>query len=81
MARLGLRGLTFHDLRHDVASNLTMAGVPQRTIMEVLGHRDPRMTVRYQHLAPGHMRDAMQALDRAATALPAPATVALSNAR
>lgn len=81
MARLGLRGLTFHDLRHDAASNLTMAGVPQRTIMEVLGHRDPRMTVRYQHLVPGHMRDAMQALDRAATALPAPATVALSNAR
>jgi site-specific recombinase XerD len=40
-----------------------MAGVSQRAIMEILGHRDPRMTVRYQHLAPGHLKDAMRALD------------------
>lgn len=75
--RLGLTKLTFHDLRHDAASNLTMAGVPQRSIMELLGHRDPRMTVRYQHLAPGHLRDAMRALERAATAPPAPAADAV----
>jgi integrase len=55
--------LRFHDLRHHAGSVLTMAGVPQRTIMEILGHRDPRMTVRYQHLSPGHLHDAMQALD------------------
>jgi integrase len=41
--------LHFHDLRHDTASTLTMAGVPQRTVMALLGHRDPRMTLRYQH--------------------------------
>jgi hypothetical protein len=35
--------------------------------MEILGHRDPRMTTRYQHLSPGHLRDAMQALERAGT--------------
>jgi len=29
------------------------------------GHRDPRMTMRYQHLSPGHLRDAMKALDQA----------------
>jgi integrase len=62
-ARVGLHGLTFHDLRHDAASALTAAGVSQRAVMEILGHRDPRMTVRYQHLAPGHLRDAMRALD------------------
>ena len=50
---LGIKNLTFHDLRHDAASTLTMAGVPQRTIMAILGHRDPRMTLRYQHLSPG----------------------------
>jgi integrase len=61
--RLNLHNLTFHDLRHDAASTLTMAGVSQRAIMEILGHRDPRMTVRYQHLAPGHLKDAMRALD------------------
>ena len=62
--RLGLKGLRFHDLRHDAASTLTMAGVPQRTVMEILGHRDPRMTLRYQHLAPAHMSHAMTELER-----------------
>lgn len=61
--RVGLPNVTFHDLRHDAASTLTMAGVPQRTIMEILGHRDGRMTLRYQHLAPGHLREAMRALE------------------
>jgi integrase len=62
--RIGVKGVRFHDLRHDAASTLTMAGVPQRAVMEILGHRDPRMTLRYQHLAPGHLTDAMRALDR-----------------
>jgi integrase len=60
---LKLPNLRFHDLRHDTASTLTMAGVPQRTIMAILGHRDPRMTMRYQHLSPDHLRDAVRALD------------------
>lgn len=60
---LGIDNLRFHDLRHHVASTLTMAGVPQRTVMEILAHRDPRMTLRYQHLTPGHLRDAMRALN------------------
>jgi integrase len=60
---LGIPNLRFHDLRHDVASTLTMAGVPQRTVMEILGHKDPRMTLRYQHLTPAHLREAMTALD------------------
>lgn len=63
--RAGLKDVTFHDLRHDVASTLTMAGANQRTVMEVLGHRDPRMTVRYQHLEPGRLRAAMGALNNA----------------
>jgi integrase len=62
--RLKLADLTYHDLRHDVASTLTMAGVPQRTIMEILGHKDPRVTLRYQHLAPEHLKDAMRSLNR-----------------
>ena len=62
--RLGLSDLTFHDLRHDAASTLTMAGVPQRTIMEILGHRDPRMTLRYQHLSPDYLKQAMRNLDQ-----------------
>jgi integrase len=60
---LKIPNLRFHDLRHDAASTLTMAGVSQRAVMEILGHRDPRMTMRYQHLTPGHLVDAMRALD------------------
>lgn len=65
VGRLGLKDLHFHDLRHDAASTLTMAGVPQRTVMAILGHRDPRMTMRYQHVSPDHLRDAVRALDGA----------------
>jgi integrase len=61
--RLEIKNLTFHDLRHDVASRLAMDGVPLRTIAEILGHRDIRMTSRYAHLSPAHLRDAMHALD------------------
>ncbi len=71
--QLKLSNLTFHDLRHDVASTLTMAGVPQRSIMAILGHRDPRMTLRYQHLSPGHLQNAMKALDRTADQRPSEA--------
>jgi len=62
--RLEIQDLRFHDLRHDAASTLTMAGVSQRAVMEILGHKDPRMTVRYQHLAPGHLREAITALEK-----------------
>lgn len=62
---IGLGDLTFHDLRHDVGSTLAMAGVPQRAIMEVLGHRDLRMSARYQHVAPIHLRSAVDVLGRA----------------
>jgi len=40
-----------------------MAGVPQRSVMGILGHKDPRMTLRYQHLTPAHLRKAMTALE------------------
>ena len=67
---LGLKNLRFHDLPHDAASTLTMANVPQRTIMAILGHRDPRMTMRYQHVSPEHLRDAARALDGAGREAP-----------
>jgi hypothetical protein len=40
-----------------------MANVPQRTVMAILGHRDPRMTMSHQHLTLEHLRDAARALD------------------
>ncbi|HXZ43585.1 MAG TPA: site-specific integrase, partial [archaeon] len=57
-----LHDFRFHDLRHTFASRLVMDGVPIERVQELMGHRDIRMTQRYAHLAPGHLREAVQRL-------------------
>ena len=42
----------------------TMAGVSQRVLMEILGHRTPTMTARYSKLSPEFVQQqAVRALD------------------
>ena len=52
-----------HDLRHHFASYLTMSVQSQRTAQELLGHKDPKMTMCYSHLSPEHLRSAVESLE------------------
>jgi hypothetical protein len=41
---------------------MVMRGVPLFTVSKALGHSDVRMTAKYAHLAPEHLKDAVDAV-------------------
>jgi integrase len=61
--RAKIENLRFHDLRHDFASGLVQSGVSIQIVKELLGHKDLRMTIRYSHLSPENLREAVNVLD------------------
>jgi len=63
LKRAGIAGCRFHDLRHTAASHLVMRGASLQDVKEVLGHADLRMTLRYAHLSPAHLRGAVERLE------------------
>ena len=54
------RGQATHVLRHTFASHFIMNGGNILTLKEVLGHSSLTMTMRYAHLSPSHLRDALR---------------------
>jgi site-specific recombinase XerD len=65
--RAGLEDVTFHTLRHSFASRLSQAGVPLKTVRELLEHGDMTVTMRYAHLAPNNLMEAVQVLVKGAS--------------
>lgn len=53
--QLGLADVRIHDLRHTFASILVNAGHSLYEVQRLLGHRDPRTTMRYAHLEHGSL--------------------------
>jgi site-specific recombinase XerD len=57
-----LEGFTWHGLRHTFASRLVMSGADLRTVQDLDGWRTLSMVMRYSHLAPDHLRAAVERL-------------------
>ena len=54
------RGQATHVLRHTFASHFVITGGNILTLQKVLGHASVTMTMRYAHLAPDHLQDALR---------------------
>jgi site-specific recombinase XerC len=57
-----LEGYTWHCNRHTFASRLVMAGVDLLSVQKLGGWRTLSMVQRYAHLAPDHLRAAVERL-------------------
>lgn len=58
-SRAKITNFRFHDLRHCFGSWLAMNGVPDKGRMDLMGHKDAKMTARYTHLSVEYMRKAV----------------------
>lgn len=52
-----------HTLRHTCASRMVQRGVPLAVVQKWMGHKDIQTTLRYAHLAPDSLMQAMKALE------------------
>jgi integrase len=50
LQRAGVRHARLHDGRHTAATVLLVLGVPERTVMSIMGWSSTSMAARYQHV-------------------------------
>ena len=65
LARAELPDMRWHELRASTATILLAEGVPEMSVMAILGHRSLEMTRRYVKLLPRVSRDAAERMGRA----------------
>ncbi len=65
LAAAGVRDARVHDGRHTAGTVLIEMGVHVRTVQEILGHSDIRVTERYTHVASPMAQDAAEQMGRA----------------
>ena len=59
LRKAGILEGRWHDLRHTAASRRVMAGVDLYAVKEILGHQNIATTMRYAHLSPGFLQEAV----------------------
>ncbi|GAB62737.1 putative phage integrase [Candidatus Jettenia caeni] len=64
LRRAEIEDFRFHDLRHCFASWNRQSGVDLDTLAELMGHKDTRMTRRYAHITPVHLKKAVELLEK-----------------
>jgi integrase len=58
----GLKGLRFHDLRHQCITELLESGAPEATILSIAGHVSRKMMEHYSHIRMEARRKALDGL-------------------
>ena len=59
LRKAGILGACWHTLGHTAASRRIMSGVDLVSVKSLLGHRNIETTMRYSHLSPNHLRQAV----------------------
>ncbi len=65
----GIEDVRLHDLRHTVASQAAMNGVPLPVVARMLGHSDVSMTMRYAHVGDREVEAAAERVGQAIAAI------------
>jgi integrase len=61
--KAGLKGLRFHNLRHQATTELCEAGLSDMTIMGIAGHVSREMLQHYSHIRMKAKREALEMLE------------------